>query len=79
MTGKIFNRFNIPTHKSRKLDPNTSQEAERTRKQLNTRSQQELLQALQGIEGSLEPFMQAGTLFSASPFPATASGITPAG
>lgn len=49
MTGKIFNRFNIPTHKSRQLDPNTSQEAERTRKQLNTRSQQELLQALQGF------------------------------
>lgn len=31
------------------------------------------------IESPLGPFMQAGTLSSASPFPATASGITPAG
>lgn len=43
------------------------------------RGQLRLVEALQGIEGSLEPFLQAGTLFSASPFPATASGIAPAG
>ena len=32
------------------------------------RGQLRLFQALQGAEGSLEPFMQAGTFFTASPF-----------
>jgi hypothetical protein len=41
--------------------------------------QQLLFQALQSIEGFFKPFMQANTIHSASPFPATASGISPAG
>ena len=45
----------------------------------SVRDQLRLFQALQGVEGSLEPSLQAGTLFSASPFPATASGHKAAG